>query len=631
MFSMSKRHLKRFSLILALVFVFSGTVAYAATFKDVSSTHWAKEYIDKVSKAGLILGDNEGNFRPKANVTKLEAAIMLARMMGMDATKTAKAKQEYQAFLTQNNIPTWAQDGVAVALAAKVVTQDEVKGFYVNGQPAVAQKVDITRYLTKAMGLEEEAKKTTIVRLSFKDAESIGSEDTRYVDMMIKKGIIDPNGDEQGKFNPSSLVTRDVMAKMLSVGYDYMVANLLLNRPFPGDTVAVKTQTITGTISSILRTNSEVYITIEDRIGQRSTYVVNSNSDVKLDNNKILYTELIEGLKFEAKVTEDYKVVSLYAEGINEEYKGIVKSVIQTSPQMLTIEYTTNESTKTTARKSFSIDSNVDITLDGKSAFLREIKEGDNAEIKVINSKITRIKAESRYLKLTGTIKDIKLASSDYYLVIEDKDEKTFEYPMDKYVSVYRNKSKAKVIDLRKGDNVTIDIEYGVITDIEAKIVKKEGEGSVVSILHAKKPEITIINNKGEKETYFIGLGATIRLDKERAELYDIREGYFIEYTAEGDEITSLYALTRQRNNIYIGNIKAITTRHSMITVMLYDVYNNTSEEKTIFYTSDTTFMNLYGSTVRESSLDVGDEIIIIANYNDTFIEAISIIVPYKK
>ncbi|WP_352419537.1 S-layer homology domain-containing protein [Proteiniborus sp.] len=629
----TKKHVKRLSVVLVLLFILTNTIAFAQSFKDVPSNHWAKDYIDKVSKAGIITGDGAGNFKPSDNVSKVQAAIMMARMMGIDATKTAQARQAHQTFLNQQNIPTWAQDGIAVALAAGIVSEAEVKGFYLNGKEAVAQRVEIARWLTKAMGLEEEAKKLTIIRLTFKDVDFISVEDQKYVYMMINKGIIDAKGDAQGRFNPASPITRDAMAKMLSIGYDYMVANLLLNRPFDisNSGIEVKTQTITGTISSILRAPDELYITVEDKIGNRTTYIVNGKTKVTLDDKEIDYKLLIEGLKFEAEITEDRKVVSFSAEGINEEYEGRIRSVVQSNPQMLSIEYKPEKDSKTTERKSFYLDSNVDIFLNGEEVFFRQLSEGDTVQIKVRNSKITEIKAKSKYLEISGTIKDIKLTSNDYSLVVQDEGKEVFEYPIDKNVSIYRNKSKAKVIDLRKGDDVTIEIEDGVITDITAKIVKKEGEGSIVSILQANKPEITIINNKGEKETYYLALGATVRLDRERAELYDLKVGYYVDFTAEGDEIVSIYALTRQRNQIIIGTISSITTKHGIITVTVDNAEDSINAEKTIVYTSDTAVMDLYGATVRESALDVGDQVIVIGNYSDTFIEAESIIIPYEK
>ncbi|MFA5524120.1 MAG: S-layer homology domain-containing protein [Tissierellales bacterium] len=621
--------LRKLSLVLAILFILTSTTAFAQGFKDVPSTHWAKDYIEKSAKAGIITGDEKGNFNPSGNVTKQQAIVMVARMMGIDATKTAQAKQTHQALLTEQKIPTWAQDGVAIALSAGIVTENEVKGFYLNNKETDAQRVEVARWLTKAMGLEEEAKKPLVIKLSFKDVDFINVEDQRFVYMMINKNIINPDGDAQGRFNPTLPIIRAEVAKMLSIGHDYMVANLLLNRPI-NNGVVVKTQTITGTITDITRASNQIYIVVLNKIGDKVAYIVNDSTNVKLDGKKIEYSELMVGFKFTAEVTADSKVVSLDAEGINEEFKGIVRSTITTSPQMLTIEYITDEKEKTTERKAFYLDPNVDITLDGEEVFFKDIKSGDSAEIIVKNSKITEIKAKSKYLKITGIIKEVKLTSSEYSLVVEDNEKVAFEYPIDKDVSIYRNKSKSKVTDLRNGDEVTIDVEDGIITDIEAKIVKKEGEGTIVSILQAKKPEITIMNNKGEKETYYLGLGATIRLDKERAELYDLKVGYYVDVTIEGDEIVSLYAITRQKNQIIIGNISSITTKHSIITLTVDDE-DNTSSERTIVYSGDTAFIDLYGNVVRESRLDVGDEVIIIGDYNDTFIEAKSIIVPYEK
>jgi len=633
MFGRTAKHFKKFSLVLALLFVFTSTSVFAQSFKDVPSNHWAKDYIDKVSNAGIITGVGEGMFNPGGNVTKLQAAVMLARMMGIDATKTAQARQAYQSLLTGLKIPTWAQDGVAVALAAGVITENEAKGLYVNNQETVAQRVEIARWLTKAMGLDEEAKKLTIIRLTFKDTDFINVEDQKYVYMMINKGVINPNGDEQGRYNPTSPIRRDEMAKMLAIGYDYMVSNLLLNRPLKlnnEETVVVKTRSVNGTITSILKVIDELYITVEDKLGNRTTYIVNEKSIVKLDGSKMDYKELIEGLKITAEVSEDNIVVSLNAEGINEEYTGKVKSITTTNPQMLTIEYTTDTKTGSTAKKSFYLDSDVEIILNGEEAFFKNLEIGDYVEIKVRNSKIVKIDAKSKYLEIEGTIKEIKLTSSEYSLVIQDKDKKTYEYPIDKNVSIYRNKSKAKITELKKGDEVTVEIEDGVITDIVASVVKKEGEGSIVSILQAKKPEITIMNSKGEKETYYIAAGATIRLDKERAELYDLKVGYYVDFATEGDEIVSLYAITRQKNNIIVGTISNITAKHSIITVTVEDE-DGYIYERTIVYSGDTVFIDLYGNAVRESRLEVGDEVIVIGNYNDSYIEAESIIIPYEK
>lgn len=48
---------------------------------DAKASAWAREAIDKVSDAGLMLGDDDGAFRPGDPVTREELAVVLARAL----------------------------------------------------------------------------------------------------------------------------------------------------------------------------------------------------------------------------------------------------------------------------------------------------------------------------------------------------------------------------------------------------------------------------------------------------------------------------------------------------------------------------------------------------------------------
>ena len=52
------------------------------TFKDGANiAAWAKGAVDRVSDAGIMLGDKDEMFRPKANLTREEAAVMIDRLL----------------------------------------------------------------------------------------------------------------------------------------------------------------------------------------------------------------------------------------------------------------------------------------------------------------------------------------------------------------------------------------------------------------------------------------------------------------------------------------------------------------------------------------------------------------------
>lgn len=54
----------------------------AMKFKDSNKiSKWAQEAVEKVSDAGIMVGDDKGDFNPKANLTRQEAAVILARIL----------------------------------------------------------------------------------------------------------------------------------------------------------------------------------------------------------------------------------------------------------------------------------------------------------------------------------------------------------------------------------------------------------------------------------------------------------------------------------------------------------------------------------------------------------------------
>ena len=52
------------------------------TFNDNGKiASWAKTAVDKISDIGIMIGDEKGNFRPKSNLTREEAAVIIERLL----------------------------------------------------------------------------------------------------------------------------------------------------------------------------------------------------------------------------------------------------------------------------------------------------------------------------------------------------------------------------------------------------------------------------------------------------------------------------------------------------------------------------------------------------------------------
>ena len=60
-------------------------------YPDVEKTKWYADAIKKASAAGIMIGDDQGNFRPKEPLTRAEAAVVVCRLLDrIEATITEK-------------------------------------------------------------------------------------------------------------------------------------------------------------------------------------------------------------------------------------------------------------------------------------------------------------------------------------------------------------------------------------------------------------------------------------------------------------------------------------------------------------------------------------------------------------
>ncbi|WP_069650540.1 S-layer homology domain-containing protein [Caloranaerobacter ferrireducens] len=620
--------LSTLSVLIIALLLFSNAVSYAQTFTDVKDDYWAADYIKKVKSLGIITGYPDATFRPASEVTKVQALVMISRLYKLDNNIITDIKNKYQGLLDELKVELWAQDGIAVALSSGIISEEVLKEYYKSEKAKMpATKEEICIFLTRAMGLEKEAKSKTIIILPFKDAELIPAQVAPYVDMMIQKGIINEKGDSQGRFNPKSSMNRAMMAKVLSIAYDYIKENKVAQQIFSDIGIEDKdTITISGTIVSILKDANEAYITIEDMDGQKNIYFVDANTDITLDDSIIKFTDLVEGLMVEVKVTEKQRIVSMKAKSIEEKYSGKVKSLILTTPAILTIEYEENGNYKV---KSFYLDSNAKIILDDEETFVYKINEGDLVQLKIKNNKITEIIAESKGKHIKGIIKEIKY-NPEPNLTVEDENGNLYEFPIDNKVKIERNSKNAVITDLRNGDKVEIDVEYNVIIEIKAEALKDEDEGIIKAILISSKPKLTILNKDGEEVSYYISKNVDIKIDGKKDSIYGLRLGYFAEIDIESNEIVSMKIEPREQNDRYEGTIEYLNYDAGVIVLSVNNYKTGEKEIVRIDIVADTSFIDSDGDKIKFKYLNVGDELIVIGNFDGGIFTAKTIIVTQR-
>ena len=97
------------------------TAAGSKTFTDVSAADWYAPEIAKAAAAGFISGYPDGSMRPNANISRQEAAVMIARASQLDLT----AAPDLDKFSDAPELADWSRSAVAACSQAG----------YINGYP----------------------------------------------------------------------------------------------------------------------------------------------------------------------------------------------------------------------------------------------------------------------------------------------------------------------------------------------------------------------------------------------------------------------------------------------------------------------------------------------------------------
>lgn len=79
-------------------------IAAKSTFQDVTGSEWYADAIMKANTAGVLDGDGHGHANPTLSITREQAAVMLARALGVDADNGAKTS-----FRDSGAISDWAK------------------------------------------------------------------------------------------------------------------------------------------------------------------------------------------------------------------------------------------------------------------------------------------------------------------------------------------------------------------------------------------------------------------------------------------------------------------------------------------------------------------------------------------
>ncbi|SHH22713.1 S-layer homology domain-containing protein [Tepidibacter thalassicus] len=616
-----KRWVKSTLAILVIVFLVLTSIMYsfgAQMFTDVTDKHWAKKYVEDMASKKIITGYGDATFKPDRSVSRIEAIVMITRLFDSKDVNSAyeKNKSKYEKALKNYGILThanWAKEEIVFALEKGILNNERLlSAFLKNGKSQNALRWEIAVYLARGLGFEDELSK--VVVLGFKDSNKIPASARPYIDVLIKKGIINGKGDYRGNFNPNNPVTRAELAKMLSIGYKLihkdgdtdLTDNDNKNNEDKKEEVLTSLE---GKIYDVTTYGDKLSITIKDSRDKKLVFTNNKNDiAIKWGSKSASISDLKEGIEVSLTVSGS-KVYSVKIKDIEVEKEGYFISASFDANGNHSVTFKIDDK-----YEEYKTDRLTKVELDGEKSSIYKLEKKDKVKIKLVNGIVREIEAISKDFKIRGKIK--KVSKSEITIVDDDK---TYKFDIDKDVDIERNDKKAEISDLRVGDKVRLEGEYNVVKDIEADSVRETVKGVLKEIKMSSTPEITILDEDDKLKTYKLLPGFEVEIDDEVAGLYDLRVNYKIKLTLESGEVTKIEGDQKVNLSTFVGEIIDISEKNDTIEL------KNSADGKTLYikYDDDVTpILDTDGDKRRESNLDEGDIISVVGEDKLGTIEA---------
>jgi hypothetical protein len=511
---------KHFLLLLTLILAFILPVtfpftAYAASYRDVPSSHYAFAAVDWVSNplnGSIMVGDINNNFNPTKSLDKFEAAKIYAMAAGYKYTAAAITPAEQEAYNRAYDTYRTLLDSMAGQYAKWNKTVDREIAFLLYNN--ILSTAELNYFITRANNQEQVNYLTKqealafIVRLDKKQANADAIalpyhtpyRDDAQINADYKKFVYYAREAKimlgsDGYINPARPITRVELAQIFY--------NTSANRP--GSSAYVPTQngsTVTGTIDS-LYLNTHVYIAGADNIPKVYKWAV--NAVITVDNVQRTSAFLLKGMYATAVTNAAGEIASLVAvsTGItpsptpptagnlleNEGYVSAVSTLsggqvtIRTQRVKLSGEVVTDENI-------FSVAPTCTIQRGSLAVTFADIKVNDIISFQYSGTVLYTIKLQEKNRVINGTLMEKKYidTTARQILVIEDAQKVRHELQVSAATVFYRNAVRMLAwTDMRIGDTVEVQCEYNTILSIY-------GTGTT-SVIQGKLEEIHITQN----------------------------------------------------------------------------------------------------------------------------------------
>ncbi|WP_312832923.1 S-layer homology domain-containing protein [Sedimentibacter saalensis] len=502
--------------------------------------------------------------------------------------------------MTNTLYSEWSFEYLSVIIELGVVSENGIEDMFAKKtifQQATREEIAVL--LTKAMMLGDEAQNLKVYTLPFADAAKISTSARPYVYVMYDKDIF--TGDSNKNINPSNKITRAEIATLLDKAWKYIDENDVypdFDDYVPTTSLnGIITKVSTGTaesyiyvkndseVESIVKINKDtaiylngkavnidklkedmlvkckidseriavkleadsstdvvrgiIYyvayvapakITIIDENDDKITYDMPTDVKVYLDGKEIALKELSKNDEVTLYIDND-KVYQINSISRIKKFNGTITAIDYNYPIVVKMK------TKEGVIKSFTFNSDVDVTRNDKDSSFDQVRVGDEVTVTTEYDDMIAINTIAKEAEMSGTIKEI-IIGDDNKIKIADEDGETTQYAVSNNVIITIGSNNATIYDLRVGYNVSVNTSGNEIVTIEAAQLQtaKSFSGKIIYINSTDK--IIMMQNvkdNGQKELVYLTVTNNTKIfDTTGSTKYfkDLKEGENILSTA---------------------------------------------------------------------------------------------------
>jgi len=533
-------------LILLFAIIFTSSISFGERiFTDVPDDHWAYRYIKKAVDLGLMDGYDDATFRPNDIINTVEALSYITRLLTVYEDEIIKARETYDVLLNDAQLTEDARNTLAIALYRGFIDEEFIKSkLFTEDGIRKAIKVEISRYLAKAMGYKEGEENISYIFL-YNDASEIPISEQPYVKFLIDQGVLDKKGDENRNFNPNQQITRAILAKMLSQAYDAMNGKSIieveripdLEKEKDAPNADIVEEPVYEEISCTILMAIRDYIVVDtgDAI---DAFRITEDTEIIVDGEPSGIEGIESHMNVNLLVSEEKTVKRMEKVTDNRLIHGIIKSLYLGEEPYIEVEMENGEI------RTFILSENPEVVLDGRNSYLFSLDEGDYVIVESSEDKALFITGESREGRVLGIL-DGRTKDGNSILV-KREDGTVYEYYLHEEVIVNRDSSRVDLKALRDSDELILMLKGGKVYRIDAFSVPSEDKGYIMSILISDEPVLTIEREDGNKVSYYISNRVLIVRDNRILNLYDLRLGDFAELKIRSDEIVNISIIEKE-------------------------------------------------------------------------------------